>query len=272
MATVRIKLTVEALDRLLASTDASVGFAVGAAPIRKAYNQWAARYSTFTRRRFNTYSRGGGDWKPLALSTILARRTGGLKDKTKGQKEAERKLKKLTADDNLVAGRSLQRAIKLDAKRKELQKQRRGKTKGHRLKQIERELSLMGRAGGHGASITAGSNLKRLIALSDEHKSIITGRGVAILKDNGVLFNAITIGQQGNQKTDLRNGVRYGFAMGVPHGVSGTSIGSIAGYHNAGSLNGRPPRRVILALPDQQTTTGMMMDLQRGIREIARGT
>jgi len=32
------------------------------------------RYSAFSRRRFNQYSRGGGDWAPLAKSTVDARR------------------------------------------------------------------------------------------------------------------------------------------------------------------------------------------------------
>lgn len=36
--------------------------------------QWTIRYSAFIRKRFSTYSRGGGDWPPLALSTIKARR------------------------------------------------------------------------------------------------------------------------------------------------------------------------------------------------------
>ena len=35
--------------------------------------QWAARYLGFSRRRFNRFSRGGGDWPALAHSTIAAR-------------------------------------------------------------------------------------------------------------------------------------------------------------------------------------------------------
>lgn len=40
------------------------------------FKQWAFIYRTFARRRFNIYSRGGGDWPPLAASTIKRRRTG----------------------------------------------------------------------------------------------------------------------------------------------------------------------------------------------------
>jgi hypothetical protein len=44
--------------------------------IEDMFTQWADRYSAFVRRRFNQYSRGGGDWAPLALSTVQRRRRG----------------------------------------------------------------------------------------------------------------------------------------------------------------------------------------------------
>ena len=36
-------------------------------------NKWLARYSTFIRRRFNVFSRGGGDWAMLSVGTAAAR-------------------------------------------------------------------------------------------------------------------------------------------------------------------------------------------------------
>jgi len=42
--------------------------------IRDGLKVCVLRYSAFTRRRFNQYSRGGGDWAPLAKSTVDARR------------------------------------------------------------------------------------------------------------------------------------------------------------------------------------------------------
>jgi hypothetical protein len=57
-----------------------------AAPIVRALKQWAARYRSFVRERFDTYSKGGGTWKPLALSTIYARRH---------RKSTARKIKKM---------------------------------------------------------------------------------------------------------------------------------------------------------------------------------
>jgi len=45
-------------------------------PFGAMYKQWAVRYSAFVRKRFNTYSRGGGDWEPLKDSTKKGRRKG----------------------------------------------------------------------------------------------------------------------------------------------------------------------------------------------------
>ena len=64
-ASVRINL--EGLQRFRAQYDSPSG------PIRAALKQWAARYRGFAQRRFDTFSKGGGDWAPLADATILAR-------------------------------------------------------------------------------------------------------------------------------------------------------------------------------------------------------
>lgn len=48
------------------------------------FRKWGARYRSFTRRRFRNYSRGGGDWPPLAESTLRARRAGKRGTRTKG--------------------------------------------------------------------------------------------------------------------------------------------------------------------------------------------
>lgn len=44
------------------------------------FKQWAARYRGFAQERFDTYSKGGGNWAPLALSTIEGRRKGKRKN------------------------------------------------------------------------------------------------------------------------------------------------------------------------------------------------
>ena len=46
----------------------------GSGPIRQMLRQWGRRYLGFTKKRFLKLSRGGGDWKALAPSTIRGRR------------------------------------------------------------------------------------------------------------------------------------------------------------------------------------------------------
>lgn len=46
-------------------------------PMRVMLKQWAARYRGFTRQRYVTFSRGGGDWKPLQPSTVAQKTRRG---------------------------------------------------------------------------------------------------------------------------------------------------------------------------------------------------
>lgn len=61
VATVQINLS--GLQRFSAQVDA--GLRDGNGPFKAMYEQWAARYRGFVQERFDTYSKGGGDWKPL---------------------------------------------------------------------------------------------------------------------------------------------------------------------------------------------------------------
>lgn len=51
-------------------------FALTSPRRRRIFKQWAFVYRTFVRRRFNIYSRGGGDWPALSPKTIARRKTG----------------------------------------------------------------------------------------------------------------------------------------------------------------------------------------------------
>jgi len=57
----------------------------GSGPVNNMLKAWGARYLTFIRRRFAKFSRGGGDWKPLAESTKKARR-GSKRRKTRSSR------------------------------------------------------------------------------------------------------------------------------------------------------------------------------------------
>lgn len=62
----------QAIAAGLSGSMSSAGLA-GGQHIRNAFSQWAARYRGAMQERFDIFSKGGGDWKPLARSTIMAR-------------------------------------------------------------------------------------------------------------------------------------------------------------------------------------------------------
>lgn len=51
--------------------------------ITKAYGKWAVRYRAFVQRRWNVFSRGGGDWPPLSPATIKKRRGPSKKNRNR---------------------------------------------------------------------------------------------------------------------------------------------------------------------------------------------
>jgi len=57
----------------------------GTGPIDNMLKAWGSRYMKFVRQRFVKFSRGGGDWKPLAASTKKARR-GSKRRKTRSSR------------------------------------------------------------------------------------------------------------------------------------------------------------------------------------------
>lgn len=204
----RVSIQTQGLDRLqagLARTGSS-------APMRTMFVQWAKRYEGFTRRRFVTYSRGGGTWAPLAQSTIDARRTGG-------------KYRKY----------------------------------GPNRAQAAREIR---------SRLARTTNAKRAATLTRDLKHVTGSKGVAILRDLGILFNALSIGTTGNLLQQIPDGIRYGFAD-APHNGSPRTIAKIAGYHQTGTRH--MPARPILAQPDEQTVRGMVSDLGRAVRALAAG-
>ena len=68
-----VKIETHGLDKFQKLIDD--GLRPGApGPIADMFQQWAARYMAFIRRRFTVFSRGGGTWAPLADSTKAQRR------------------------------------------------------------------------------------------------------------------------------------------------------------------------------------------------------
>lgn len=207
--------------------------------------QWGKRYERFARSRFTRLSRGAGGWRPLAMSTILARRYG--KGGTRGG--AQRRLNERIGRLNVQIGNDQIAASKLGG----------SLIAGARLQRAIRRSNL------------SAKRFQRVQELSTKSFDLGTMKGVAILRDTGVLFAAMQIGSTGNQYDRIPFGARYGFRP-LPHG-SGTSksIQRIAGYHQQGGRH--LPQRRIIVQPDAVTTRGMANDAGRAMRAMlsARG-
>lgn len=70
-----VRLNLEPLKRFLSvmARDLRLG---GSGPVRDAMKQWAFRYRSFVRERFDAYSKGAGNWAALSPATIKGRRRG----------------------------------------------------------------------------------------------------------------------------------------------------------------------------------------------------
>jgi len=95
----------------------------------------------------------------------------------------------------------------------------------------------------------------------------ITERKFAILRDSGILFNALSIGVSGNYAKIMKDGVQYGFAP-VQHGSDSATIQEIATFHDEGGKNGRPPKREILKVPTPQLANAMLKAMSVRLRKI----
>jgi hypothetical protein len=87
----------------------------------------------------------------------------------------------------------------------------------------------------------------------------------AILRNTGLLFNAIDVGAKGNLFKLEPGGILVGFA-GASHGAGKANIAQIASYHDQGGVH--LPRRQILVAPNAQTITGMVADAKRAFARL----
>lgn len=70
----------------------------GSQPLHAMYRAWAVRYFTYVQRRANRLGRneGGGEWEPLALSTLRARARKARRSGTKRGRRASAKTVRAT--------------------------------------------------------------------------------------------------------------------------------------------------------------------------------
>ncbi len=210
-----------------------------AGPIRTAMHQWGVRYRSFLQRRFLAFSRGGGDWPPLAASTIRARRS-----------TAKTKLQRAKKSYRSAAAR------------------------------LEKSLKSLRRSGSQAANVRAEKAQRNfrekeramLAATRDRKQQVETGEGIAILRDTGLLFMALTpelVGAEGQYQLDVEDGVMVGFGGPGTYPDGKATIADIASFHQAGG--GRLPQRRIVVPPDEQTVAAMQEDMRRAIRRLLGG-
>ncbi len=216
-------------------------------PIRDMYTKWGARTQRFNEERFDRFSIGGGDWAPLALSTIRARSKANAANQFSASRQSLARITQRTTDDRP-------------------------------------------------AYRNANFVTKRLVS---------AGRTVSILKDTGILRNALKIGAPGSTFEMIPGGFEYGIAGQEQHaskpktGGSGNvaatvavmnragkavgrggptpskkggsgrtkTIGQIAGYHQSGGR--QLPKREVVAVPDQTTVDAMAGDAVTAILRLA---
>lgn len=231
-------------------------------PVAIALKQWGFRYRSFAQERFDIFSRGGGDWPALALSTIKKRRKGPNAvaveiDETPTKKKTttkERKKKKVGLWKRIKKG------VKAVGKKvsKKLIKRRKGintkRRKGKPNRFVANRLSLA------------------RVGTKDKYKLVSAGGVYSILRDTGLLFQAldpIFNNQPGSFQLQIENGIEVGF--GGPSKQTGSkfaTIADIATYHQLG--NARLPQRKIIVDPPQDVIDQMTEDMQRGIDKLLK--
>lgn len=259
--TVNVSRAVAKIDRVKALVGA--GLANGnAEPFVAMRKQWEARYSQFVGKRFDDNSVGSGidGWWPLAVSTIQGRRKG-----EQGRGATAYAAKEKDAIDKAVAsaqssGRDVQKATQRAIRRvsKAHAGQSRAAAFGFGPDATGRSVrSSLGRNTSAAAKKRAGTDFGELTGVG-------SGVAVSILKDTGILRNALNIGGVGNLSDAIPMGIVFGFRA-TPHGGDSATIADIAGWHNKGVPANHLPKRLILAAPNAQTLRGMRGDLQRAL-------
>lgn len=127
---------------------------------------------------------------------------------------------------------------------------------------VRRRFVKFSRGGGNWAPLKASTKKAR------------RGKGglVAILRDTGTLFGALTIGSPGNVGKNIPNGYEFGFGGGGSHPEGRMTIVRLAEIHQKGARSRNIPARPIIVQPDSPTNRGMLIDVKKAFnRKWGRG-
>ena len=250
MLNITVTLESSGLDAITAGLAQSQGSSPPA-PIRDMYTKWASRTQAFNEERFDRFSVGGGDWAPLALSTIRRRQ------------EAEKRGKagSLTRFNQQYGG----------------QRHREHESKGAR--------SSLARDTKRGGALVSANRTVSIL------KDSGIMRGALKIGAPGSTFEMIPAGmvygvagstphppkpkkKAATPVTALELTLRSGKPVGrktpkvKSSGVrSMPTIGQIAGFHQVGG--GRLPKREIIVVPDQTVIDFMAHDAVEAVLKLA---
>jgi hypothetical protein len=202
------------------------------------YKQWGVTYSAAMRRRFSQFARGGGNWPPLAVSTVAARygRLGQKISTSAGARGRGDRFDTWTRrGGGTKAGRT---SLARDTGR------------GGKLVGVNKSFSILQDTGTLFRSLNIGSpgNVNRRVSSGIEFGIGGPAKGQRRVQ--------LTFQHKGKRKRTR------GLATGSP------SIGQIASYHHFGM--GRNPVRRVIDLPDAATLTVMRGQLGRGVTAMLR--
>ena len=253
----RVYLDLSGLRRFQSQVAAQLD-GVSAGPIRDAFRQWAARYRSAMQLRFDTFSKGGGDWPPLKIETKLGRTrsvrrlNAALSRGEITQKQFDKRIGSATRSDRLARAR-IRGTEWFTAKHLNLQARR---TAG-RLS--ERDYIVRSR---------------KLNALQNRAGQGKKNAGrVTILRDTGTLFNVLSpefVGAPGQLEEQIPFGVTVGFGGPAIHPKGKATIAAIAAFHQDGGP--RLPQRRILVEPDPALIELMAGDMTIALQRIMRNS
>ncbi|HQU42143.1 MAG TPA: hypothetical protein PK867_05000 [Pirellulales bacterium] len=231
----------------------------GNGPIRAALKQWAAIYRGFLQERFDRLSKsgGGGEWAPLARSTILRRLAGRGKKGTRGQqltklrRQHETLRQKISVLDDRISG----------------VKRTKGRVTTARLDELHDRLFRAKRAALEAKKAALQERASESVS---GMQAIESGSGISILRDTGLLFNALAqqfVGAPGAIENKIPSGIRVGYGGPGRHPDGTATIADIASFHQEGGPH--LPQRKLIVPPDDRTTKKMVDVMQTAIDKIA---
>jgi hypothetical protein len=89
-----------------------------------------------------------------------------------------------------------------------------------------------------------------------------------ILRDTGILINALDVGAPGNLCQRTQTGIRVGFGGAARHPGGKATIRDIAVFHDQGE--GHNPQRQIIAEPDAATQQAMAAQYAQALDELGK--